>query len=73
MILSTHHFWCHIPRSPRCVFLVLRVPDTSDTEVSDPKVAILVKYEILRLDVTVDNALVMNIFKSLNDTGSEEF
>lgn len=43
-----------------------------NTEVSHKEVAILVEHQILRLDVSVDNTLPMDVLQGQDDAGSHE-
>jgi hypothetical protein len=51
--LAAHDFRCHITWRARRIFLVLRIPHSGDTEISDLEVAILVEDKVLWLDVTM--------------------
>ena len=64
MVLPTHDLGCHIPRRSRRVLRVLRVPESGDTQICDPHVAIHIEYQVLRLDVSVKNCVFVEIFKT---------
>ena len=73
MILSAHYLWSHVTRRSTGVLLVLRIPDSSNTKICDSEVAILIKNEVLWLNVSVNDALIMNILEALDDASGEEF
>ena len=72
VILSAHNFRSHIARRARCVLRVLRVPQTCNTQIRDPQVAILVKYQVLRLDITMQDGILVKIFEAEKHAGNEE-
>lgn len=72
MRLSAHDLRRHVTRRARRIFLVLRIPYSRDTEVSDLKIAITVKDEVLGLDITMQNALLMEILESQQHASNEE-
>lgn len=72
MILPTHHFRGHIARCTARVFLVLWIPDPCNPKVSHPQVPLSIKDQIFRLDVSMNNALIVHILKSLNDASRKE-
>ena len=51
--LAAHNFGSHVTWRARRIFLVLRIPHSSNTQVSDLQVAILVEDKVLRLDITM--------------------
>ena len=53
VILPAHNLGSHVARCTRCVLRVLRVPDASDSEISDAQIALLVKHEVFRLYISV--------------------
>lgn len=73
MVLPAHDFRSHVAWCARGVFLVFGSPYSSDTEICDAQVAVGVKNEVFRFDVSVDDALVVDVLEALNDAGGEEF
>ena len=57
--LAAHNLGSHVARRARRIFLVLRVPHSGNTKICDLKIAILVEDEVLWLDVTMQNALLV--------------
>ena len=51
--LTAHNFGSHVTWRARRIFLVLRIPHSGNTEVSDLQVAIFVEDKVLWLDVTM--------------------
>jgi hypothetical protein len=62
VILSAHHFGCHIAWSARRVLAILSLPYFSDTEVSYTDVPALLYNEIFRFNISMNNSLIMHIF-----------
>lgn len=63
VILAAHDFRSHVTRSSRCVFRVVRIPDSGDTEICEAEVSVFFKHQILRFDIPMDNSFVVNILK----------
>lgn len=59
MVLTAHDLRRHIARRARGVLCVVWVPDPRYTQVRDPHVALLIKHEVLGLDVPVEDALAV--------------
>ena len=53
MILAAHNLWCHVAWRSWSIFWILRVPKTSDSQVSYAEITLLVKDKIFRFDVSV--------------------
>jgi hypothetical protein len=64
VILAAHHLGSHVARSAGCVFLVIWVPDTGDTEVSNSKVTLFVENEVLRLYVSMQDTILMQVLQA---------
>ena len=72
MVDSTHYLWSHVTRRARCILRIFRTPQSGDSEVSYPEVAIMINDQILRLDVSVDDILLVACFQSRDEAGTEE-
>ena len=72
VILAAHDLGSHIAGRARCVLRVLRVPQTCNTQIRDPQVTILVKYQVLRLDITMQDGILVKIFEAEKHAGNEE-
>ena len=73
VILPTHHLRCHIARRSRSIFRVLWVPYSSDTQVSNTQVTLFVEHEILWLDISVQNAVLVQVLQTEQHTRHKEF
>lgn len=72
VVLTAHNLWCHVPWSARSVVRVVRCPNPGNSQVSNPDIAIVIKKEVLRFDVSVNNPAAMHVFKPHDDTSNEE-
>ena len=62
----------HVTRSSRSVLGVFRPPDSSDSEVCNPEVAVLVDHDVLRLYISVEDVLVVDVLQAGDHAGYEE-
>jgi len=53
VILTAHNFWSHVSRSSRGIFSIFWVPDTCNSKVSYSEVAVFIKDQVFRLNVSV--------------------
>ena len=65
VVLAAHYFWRHVARSAARVLVVLSLLKARDAEVSHTQVAMLVKDQILRFNVSMDNTLRVNVLEPL--------
>lgn len=72
MVLSAHDLGSHVARGSTGVFLVLWIPNPSNSKISDPEIPIGLKHQVLRLDVSVNYSFVMHVFKSYDNTSDVE-
>ena len=72
VILSTHYLWGHVPRCSRSVLCVLWPPNSSNTEVSDSNVSIVINDQVFRLDISVNDLLIVAILKAGDQAGNEK-
>ena len=72
VVVSTHDLRSHVTRCARCILRIFRTPQSGDSEVSYPEVAIMVNDQVLRLDVSVDDILLVACFESRDEAGTEE-
>ena len=61
--LTAHHLRCHVAWRSGRVLLVFWVPNTSDAQVSNFEVAILGEHQIFRLNISVQDTLLMEVFQ----------
>ena len=64
VVLAAHDLRSHITRRARSVLRVLRIPQTCNTQISDPQVAILVEDQVLWLDITMQDGILVKIFEA---------
>jgi len=72
VILATHDFGGHISRRTRGVLRVVLSPDSGDAKVCDSHITIDVNNEVLRLDVPVNNILIVEIFEARDEASHKE-
>jgi hypothetical protein len=71
MILAAHDLWSHIAGSTTSVSVIVWFDNTGNTQVCGTQVALVIKDQILRFDVAVDNIIEMEILKS-NQNASDK-
>ena len=75
MILPAHDLWSHVPGGTRSVLIIFRTPLSRNTEISDAQITftndilktnltIFIKDEVFRLDISVKDIFVVNIFEA---------
>jgi len=72
MILPTHDLGSHVPGRARRVLSILLSPISCDTEIRDPEVALVIDDKVLRLDVPVNNLLLMAVFEAGHEACNEK-
>ena len=72
MVHPADHLRRHVPRSPAGLLRVALLPLPSHPKVSDPQVAVLLKDQILRLQVTMDDPLGVKILQAEDDTSGDK-
>ena len=72
MILTAHDLGSHVARRARCVLRIFWVPQTGDTQIGDSEVAVFVEDEVLRLDVTVQDGVLVQVLKAEKHASDEE-
>lgn len=70
--MPAHYFWRHVAWRSRGVLRVLFSPITSDAEVCDAEVALVVDHEVLWLDISMNDLLLMAILKAGNKACHKE-
>lgn len=60
--LLAHHLWSHVTRRSRCVLGVVRIPNSSNTQIRDLQIALLVENQVLWLNVSMQDALLVQVF-----------
>lgn len=66
MILSAHYFRCHVPGSTGCILCILRSPHPCNTKIGDSQIAIVINNKIFWLYVSMDDILLVAVFKTSN-------
>ena len=69
---STHDLGSHVTRRARCILRIFRAPHSGDPKVSYPEVAIRVNDQVLGLDVSVNDILLVARFQPCYETGTKE-
>lgn len=64
VVLAAHHLWRHVARRSRSVLGVFRVPDPGNAEIGDSEVTRIIEDEVFRLDVAMQNAVLVQILKA---------
>ena len=59
MILPQQNLGCHVSWRPTSFIGIFCPPKFSDAEVSNPRITIFIKYDIFRLDISMDDASPM--------------
>lgn len=73
MILSQQHFWRHIARCPARLMSILGFPISGNSQISNPTVAVLVDYDVLRFHIAMYYVPQVQMLKTLDDTTHYEF
>ena len=64
VVLSAHDFGSHVAGSARRIFGILRIPQTSDTQVCHSQISLLIKHKVLRLDISVKDRIFVQILET---------
>ena len=72
VILSAHHLWGHVAGRSRGIMCIIRCPNSGNTHVGDPNIAIALQEQILRLDVPVDNPVIVHVFEANQDASDKK-
>jgi hypothetical protein len=72
VIDSTHYFGSHVAWSSRSILRIFRPPNSGDSKVSDAHVAALIYHQVFRLDVSVNDILLMAHFQTSYKTCYKE-
>ena len=56
----------HVSGSATCVLRIFRCPNPRYAQVSDADIAILIHYNILGFNVSMNNAVIVHVFKTNN-------
>lgn len=70
MIHSTNDLWSHVTRGTTCLISIILSNFSSNSKVSYMNISILLKNNILRLQVSMNYSMRMNILKSLNNASN---
>lgn len=64
MILSAHYLWSHVTWCSRCVLRIFGSPYSCNTKICYSNVAIIINYQILRFNVSMNDLFLMAILKT---------
>ena len=73
VILTAHDLWCHIAWRSGRVFRVLRIPQPCNTQISNSKVTIFVEDQIFRLDISMQDCILMKVLETEEHARDKEF
>ena len=73
VILTAHDLWCHIAWRSGRVFRVLRIPQPCNTQISNSKVTIFVEDQIFRLDISMQDCILMKVLETKKHARDKEF
>lgn len=73
MVLSTHYFRCHISWSSGCILCIFWSPYSCYTKIRYSDVTLHINYQIFRFNISMNNLLLMTVFKTSYETGYKEF
>ena len=72
MVLTTEHLRSHVARSSTGISTVVGTVGPSNTKVSDMSKPFAIQDNILRLDITMNNSLVMEVFQTQKNANNQE-
>ena len=72
VILPTHDLWGHIARCTACLAWVVRWEDARHPKICQSQVAIVVKDQVFRFDIPMDDLLRMDGLKCMHKASNEE-
>ena len=73
VVLTAHDFRRHISWRARGVLRVFGVPQTGNTKICHSEIALLVKYQVLGLDVPVQNGVLVEVLEAKQHASDEKF
>ena len=73
MIHSTDNLGRHISRGPTSFISIFFPPFSCHSEISYSHIASLFEYDVLGLQISVDDIFRMNVFKGLNNATHNKF
>ena len=72
MVLSAHNLWSHVARSPTRVLIIFSFDRASDSKIRNSHIPFRIKDKVFRLDVSMNNFLVMDILEAEQNGSNEE-
>lgn len=72
MVLPAHDFRCHVTRCATRISTVVRLHYSRNTQVRDPQESLIIKHQILRLDISMDDVIEMQELQSNDHTSYEK-
>ena len=72
VVLTAHHFRRHVAGRSTCVLRVVLTPDPSNSEVRDSKVPIIFNHQVLRLYVSMNDVLVVDVLEARDKARDKE-
>jgi len=72
MVLLEHNFRSHIPRCSTVFVIIVRVPFSSNSIIGQPQVPMSIKHQILWLNISMYNPLIMSRLQRLHQTSNKK-
>ena len=72
VIVSAHDLRCHVARCAGCVLIVLGLDDSCNAKVSHTQIPVRIEHHVLRLDVPMNDALIVDHVKCQQHACDEE-
>lgn len=73
MVLPAHDFWSHVARCATSISTVIRLHYPRDTQIRNPQESLIIKHQILRLNIPMDDVIEMQELQSNDHTSNEKF
>ena len=72
VVLPAHHLRSHVARSPAGVCRIVGLDESSNAEIGGSEVALVVKDQVFRFDVPMDDVVEVQVLEAHQDAGDEE-
>ena len=72
VVLPAHDFGCHVARRSTRLTRIVGRKDARNSKISQAQVSMVIEYQILRLNISVDDLLLMDGFQSVQQARDEE-
>lgn len=72
MVLPAHDFRSHVARRTTSISTVIRLHYSCDSQIRDSQESLIIKHQILRLDIPMDDVIEMQELQSNDHTSYEK-